>query len=88
VAGLVLSAVETLPVPSLVPGVCEGVVAALFLEAADWLPPLIDLSEVDGVVAARSGVVARFCVEAELFCVVEGRFCVDDERLGVVEGRL
>jgi hypothetical protein len=59
------------------------VVAALFLEAADWLPPLIDLSEVDGVVA-----VARFCAGAELFCVVEGRLCVVAERLGVVEGRL
>ena len=52
VEGLARSAVDTPADLSLVAGVCEvpGLVAALSLAAADWLPPLIDLSEVAGAV--------------------------------------
>jgi hypothetical protein len=53
----------------------RSVVAALSLEADDWLPPLMDLFEVPVLAeGVRDCVVAgRFCVEAELFWVVVGR---------------
>jgi hypothetical protein len=60
------------------------VVAALFLEAADWLPPLIDLFEVLGVFV----VVALLCVVDGRLCVVAGLLCVVAGRLWVVDGRL
>ena len=60
-------------------GDCDalGFEAALSLAAADWLPPLIDLSEVLGVVEA-----------AERSCVVADLFCAPDVLLSAVEGRL
>ena len=90
-----LSAADTLPPEALLAvrspeaaalsfdaGVCEGVAglaAAVFREADDWLPPLIDLLDVAGCCDG----VGRLCVVEGRLCVVAGRLCAEEE-----EGRL